>query len=225
MEESQQNSENQINQEPQVEEKPSNPEVGFPLSQQKTKKKSNVLVFIILGVVILVGGIIFFVTKGKKDTELVSPTPASEGVTISTPSSTEAPEAVDKADVAIEVLNGTGIPGEASYLQDKLKVLGYSDIEVGNADEQDQTITTVTFNADLDEANKNEIQTELEKLYKDVTVKTSSSLSVDASIVTGLKKGATAKPSPTATPTAKPSPTATATGTASPTPTATATPL
>lgn len=225
MEESQQNSENQINQEPQVEEKPSNPEVGFPLSQQKTKKKSNVLVFIILGIVILVGGIIFFVTKGKKDTELVSPTPASEGVTISTPSSTEAPEAVDKADVAIEVLNGTGIPGEASYLQDKLKVLGYSDIEVGNADEQDQTITTVTFNADLDEANKNEIQTELEKLYKDVTVKTSSSLSVDASIVTGLKKGATAKPSPTATPTAKPSPTATATGTASPTPTATATPL
>ena len=221
MEESQQNPENQINQEPQVEEKPSTPEVGFPLSQQKTKKKSNVLVFIILGIVILVGGIIFFVTKGNKESELVSPTPTSEGIIINTPSATETPTPVEKADVAIEVLNGTGISGEASYLQDKLKVLGYSDIEAGNADEQNQTITTVTFSGTIDEANKALIQTELEKLYEDVTVKTSSSISVDVSIVTGLKKGATAKPSATATPkaTVTATPTATATGTASPVPT------
>jgi len=221
MEESQQNTENQMNQEPQVEEKPSTPEVGFPLSQPKPKKKGNMLGFIIVGIVVLVGGIIFFVTKGKKESELVSPTPTSGGIVINTPSATETPTPVEKADVAIEVLNGTGIAGEAGYLQDKLKVLGYSDIEVGNADEQSQTITTVTFSDTLDEANKTAIQTELEKLYEDVTVKTSSSISFEVSIVTGLKKGATAKPSATATPkataTASPSSSASPTVSASPT--------
>jgi len=204
MEESQSNTENQVNKKPQVEEKTSNPEVGFPLSQSKTKKKTNILVFIILGILILVGGIIFFVTKGNKESELVSPTPTSEGIVINTPSATETPEPVDKVDVAIEILNGTGISGEAGYLQGKLRDLGYTDIEVGNADDQDQTVTTVTFSVDLDETNKDEIQAELEKLYEDVTVKTSSSISVDVNIVTGLKKGATPKPSATATATASP---------------------
>ena len=220
MEESQLNTKNQANKESQVEEKTSNPEVGFPLSQSKPKKKTNTLVFIILGIVILVGGIIFFVTKGNKESELVSPTPTSEGIIINTPSATETPEPVDKVDVAIEILNGTGISGEAGYLQGKLRDLGYTDIEVGNADEQDQTVTTVTFSTDLDEANKNEIQAELEKLYEDVTVKTLSSISVDVSIVTGLKKGATPKPSATATPEPSATSTATASPTASPPPSA-----
>jgi len=198
MEESQQNAEDQIKQEPQMEERTSNPEVGFPLSRQKTKKKSNALGFIILGIVILVGGIIFFVTKGKNESEMVSPTPTG-GITINTPSATQTPEAVDKEELTIEVLNGTGTTGDASYLQGKLKSLGYTEIETGNADEQDQTITTVTFSDTLDEENKKEIQEELESLYEDVTVKTSSSLDFDVSIVTGLKKGQTAKPSATAT--------------------------
>jgi len=203
MEESQQNAEDQIKQEPQMEERTSNPEVGFPLSQQKTKKKSNALGFIVLGIVILVGGIIFFVTKGKNESEMVSPTPTG-GITINTPSATQTPEAVDKEEVTIEVLNGTGTTGDASYLQGKLKSLGYTEIETGNADEQDQTITTVTFSDTLDEENKKEIQEELESLYEDVTVKTSSSLDFDVSIVTGLKKGQTAKPSATATTSASP---------------------
>ena len=203
MEESQQNAEDQIKQEPQMEKRTSNPEVGFPLSQQKTKKKSNALGFIVLGIVILVGGIIFFVTKGKNESEMVSPTPTG-GITINTPSATQTPEAVDKEEVTIEVLNGTGTTGDASYLQGKLKSLGYTEIETGNADEQDQTITTVTFSDTLDEENKKEIQEELESLYEDVTVKTSSSLDFDVSIVTGLKKGQTAKPSATATTTASP---------------------
>ena len=220
MEESQQNTDNQVNQEPQVEERTSNPEVGFPLSQQKPQKKNNMLVFIILGIVILVGGIIFFITKGKKESELVSPTPTSGGITISTPSATSTTAPKLKADISIEVLNGTGATGDAGYLQGMLRSLGYTDVEVGNATQTGQTITTVTFSDTIDEANKNIIQTELEKLYEDVTVKTSTTLDFDASIVTGLKKGQTPKPSATATPkattTASPSPSGSASPTATP---------
>jgi hypothetical protein len=215
MEENQENTETQVSQEPQMEEKSSSPEVGFPLSQQKEKKNNGTLIFIILGIVILVGGIIFFVTKGKSQSGMVSPTPSSGGITINTPVPTETPEAKAKADIKIEVLNGTGTTGDAGYLQGKLKTLGYSDIEVGNASEQNQTVTVVTFGDSIDEVNKKAIQDELELLYEDVTVKTSTSIDFDASIVTGLKKGQTVKPSATATPTA--SPTASSTTTATPT--------
>jgi len=204
----------QVEEKSEVQQENTNPEVGFPLSSQKTKKKNGSLIFIILGIVILVGGIIFFVTKGKEQSEsMVSPTPTFQSIETFTPSPTETSEPVDKEEVTVEILNGTGISGEAGYLQGVLKTLGYSNIEVGNADEQDQEITTVTFSDTLDEANKSEIKTKLESLYEDVTVKTSNSADFDVSIVTGLRKGQTPKPSASATPEASKSP--------SPTPTAT----
>ncbi|MFC1625035.1 LytR C-terminal domain-containing protein [Patescibacteria group bacterium] len=222
MEEDQKEVESQTNEVPQVKEESKNPEVGFPLSSQKPKKKNNTLVFVILGIVILVGGIIFFISKGKKESgDLVSPTPTFQGIETFTPSPTETPEAVDKEEVSIEVLNGTGISGEAGYLQGELEDLGYSDIEVGNADEQDQEITVVTFSNTLDEGNKNEIKDKLEELYEDVTIKTSTTGSFDVSIVTGLKKGQSPKPSATATAEATVTPTATTTSSPTPTPTAT----
>ena len=50
-----------------------------------------------------------------------------------------------KGKIAVEILNGTGKPGEAGFLQDKLKALGYTKIEVGNATSQNNISTTVTF--------------------------------------------------------------------------------
>lgn len=222
MEETQETVQNQAEQTTPVEEtNQNNQDIGFPLSAKKPKKKGNLLVFLILAIVILVGGIIFFVSRSKRESEdLVSPTPAQ--LTTFTPSPVETLEPADKEDVSIEVLNGTGISGEASYLQGQLKSLGYDDIEVGNADSQDQTVTVVTFSNSLDEGNKNEIFEKLETIYEEVTKKTSASTSVDVEIVTGLRKGQTAKPEATATP--SPTPTATTTATATPTETPTETP-
>ena len=74
-----------------------------------------------------------------------------------------------------------------------------------------------------------EITKELEKVYKKVNTTTASTGTYDVKITTGLRKGATAMPSATAT--SKASPTATPKGTVtpsptpkSPTPTASATP-
>lgn len=191
------------------------PEVGFPMAQPKPKGRINKLVIFALVLLLLVGGGIFLFSRGSKDNNSgISPTPTVEGLTnpTSTPTETATPSPVDKSDVSIEIQNGTGIPGEAAYLQGVLKSLGYSDIKVSNADSDTHETTTVTFAKSLSSTIVDEITKKLESTYKDVETKTSSTQKTDVLIVTGLKKGAT--PKPTATPT--PTPTKTTTPTTSP---------
>lgn len=210
-----QNQETQV-QEPveKVEEKTQNsPEVGFPLSP-KSKEKSSKAGLIILIVVALLGIGIFFLTKRAGEKEIA---PTETPTVTSSPVPTASAEPIDRAEVSIEVQNGTGISGEAAYLQGQLRSLGYTDITVGNASSQDNEATTVTFKTGLNQQAIDEITSKLEDLYQDVTTKTSSTQTKDVVIITGLRKGQTPKPS--ATPTPKASPTATPTGTATPAPT------
>lgn len=195
------------------------PEVGFPVSKPPVSQKGNKLPFVILGVVILlaVGGI-FFLTRGSKEQAQPTETPQEE-VTES-PIPTASPE-IDRSKVQIEVDNGTGITGEAAYLQGVLRSLGYTNVKVGNASSQNSTTTTVTFNSSVASGVVDELTAKLQEVYKDVTTKTSSSLSVDVLVVTGLRKGQTPKPSATAAPSASPTPTSTGSATPTPTPTST----
>ncbi len=193
--------------------------VSFPTVGQP-KKSNGAKTFLIIGILVLVGILGFVIYKSATNKEEIStePTPfdnlttPTEGEVAPTPSAT--PKAIDKSKVKVEVQNGTGITGEAAYLQTQLKNLGYTNIKVGNAGQQDATITTVTFSKSLSSDVVDELTQKLKALYQTVSVKTSSTLDSDVLIVTGLRKGVTPKPS--ATPTVKPS--------ASPSPTPTATP-
>jgi len=207
--------EEQINQEA-PEEK--TPEVGFPMAAPKPKSKINKLVIFALVLLVLVGGGIFLFSRSSKDkTEEISPTPAVEGLTspTATPTPSATPTTIDKSKISIEIQNGTGIPGEAAYLETQLKSLGYKDFKVGNAEDQTETITTVTFAKSLASTVVDEITKKLEEVYKDVETKTSSTQKVSVLIVTGLKKGATPKPTTTSTPTPTKTPTASPTATPS----------
>lgn len=206
----------EISQIPEPVEEEKTPKVGFPMAQPKPKGRINKLVIFALVLLLLVGGGIFLFSRGsKEDNSGISPTPTVEGLsgTTSTPTETVTPSPADKSDVSIEIQNGTGIPGEAAYLQGVLKSLGYSDIKVGNAADENHQTTTVTFAKSLSAAVVDEITKKLESTYKDVETKTSSTQKTDVLIVTGLKKGVTPKPTTTATPT----PTKTTTPTATPT--------
>jgi hypothetical protein len=126
----------------------------------------------------------------------------------------------------VEVLNGTGVPGEASFLQKELEELGFENIEAGNADEQDQTETIATYSRELSATVADEITARLEELYEKVrTRRATVSGDFDLTITTGPRKktlGATS--SPTSSAKASASPTATAKATATPTSSPTATP-
>ncbi|KKR86751.1 MAG: hypothetical protein UU32_C0011G0006 [Candidatus Woesebacteria bacterium GW2011_GWB1_41_10] len=214
---------------PQVEQQEStNSGVSFPTVGQPQKAgKGKAL--LALGILALVGilGYLIFRSASSKEVQ-PSPTPTSSFAPVETPSPTSTAKPADKNKVKIEIQNGTGITGEAVYLQTQLKALGYSTISVGNASSQNNATTTVTFSKNLSSDIVDELTKKLKDLYKEVETKTSASTSIDVVIVTGLRKGATAKPSASATPKASATPTATSTSTAiaspTPTPTTTTTP-
>ncbi|MBX4205737.1 LytR C-terminal domain-containing protein [Candidatus Microgenomates bacterium] len=208
--------------EEQYQQQPQAPMINDQVPPQPIKKnKGGMKWLLIVILLLLIAGVAgFFLTQSQKEEE---PTPepttfVEETLPTETPSSTSSPKPADKSKVSIEVQNGTGIPGEAGFLQDDLKKLGYTKITVGNAETQDATTTTIVFGSTVSSDVKDELTNELKTLYKSVETKTSSTLTkTDILITTGLRKNATAKPSGSATPKASSSPTATAKPSSSPT--------
>jgi hypothetical protein len=221
-----QNQEVQTQEAPQETVSPPSSGVSFP-TVGEPKKSGSAKTLLIVGVLILVGilGFVIYKSASNKNTEnLGEPTPfenlntTSPNETVSTPVASATPVAADKTKVKIQVQNGTGINGEAAYLQTQLKGLGYTNISIGNSAQQNLTVTQVSFAGSLSGAIVTEITTKLNTIYQSVTTTTSASTAYDAVITTGLRKGATAKPSAT------PKPSVTPTPSTSPTPTPTATP-
>ncbi len=220
MEESQ-NTENQTQEAPQVS-SPVSSGVSFPTINNEPKKSGGAKTLLVVGILVLVGILGFVIYKSaakNSETPIVDATPyenltdtvPTEPTASASPSAT--PKAADKADIKIQVQNGTGITGEAAYLETQLKGLGYTDITVGNSAKQDLTATQVSFGSSVDSTIVSEITTKLKALYQSVTTTTSASTTYDIVIVTGLRKGATAKPSasPTSSPSSSPSASPTAT--------------
>lgn len=192
-----------------------NSRVSFPTVDSE-KKNGGARTLLIIGILILVGVLGYVIYRSAsgegEESELTEPTPYENMVTPigepePTPSSTASPSAaVDKEDVKIQIQNGTGITGEAAYLENLLKGLGYTNTTVGNSATQDETDTKVSFSSSVPASVVDEITTKLNATYQTVTKTSSGSTTYDVVVITGLRKGATAKPttSPTASPTATP---------------------
>jgi len=192
--------------------------VSFAPIPVKQKSKGGVKTFlgIFILIIFIVGGFLIFKDSGQKSSEPTA-TPEVGGVSVDTSSPSPTPAPVDKTKVVISIENGTGISGEAAYIRDVLKVAGYSVFKIGNAKTSDNVTTTVTFSSSLEESVKTEITTKLNNVYKEVTVANSSTQKDSVLIVTGLRKGSTAKPSSSPKPSVSPSPSPSASPSASPT--------
>jgi hypothetical protein len=182
--------------------------VSFP-SVGEQKKGGGAKMLLILGILILVGilGFVIYKSAASKSEitpleptpyeNLTPPTQTDNGASSPTPTAST----VSKGGVQIEIQNGTGIAGEAAYLQAQLKALGYTSVKAGNASQQNATATTVTFAKSLSSEVADEITKKLNAIYEDVNSTTVSSQTSDVVIITGLRKGATPKASATSTPT------------------------
>ncbi len=177
--------------------------VGFPELKKDRGNLAKVLFLIIVGILILVVGINLLKTKGVKlslsPTPTLQPTPSPYFVASPTPT-----VEVSRERIRIQVLNGTNIPQQAAKVKGELERLGYSDIEIGNAESQNYTITQVTFSPDVHQLLKDEILQKLESLYAEVKVNTSAIRGFDIQIITGYPKGYS---TPTPTTLASPTPT------------------
>jgi len=192
------------------------------------KNKKIIAIFLLVIAVILIAASFFFYLGNKKSSSEATPTPEAVDSIIMVdspePEATDEPEDVDMSDLTANVLNGTGIPKEASFVSDILKDLGYEDVEVGNASDQNQTVTLVVFSSNITKSMQDKVVSELEKSYKTVKSSTSSSAKYDVEVTTGTRTGSSATKAPTATPKASATLTPTVTPTTTPTSTPTATP-
>ncbi len=190
----------------------STPETVAERGRPNSDKKSKKIIWIIIAIVIIagiVGGVVYLLQTPE---EAMIEEASDISVEQVTPEPTPIPEPVDKSDINIIILNGTGIAGEAGFLQEKLEDLGYVGIEVANAEDTDHEVTVVIFSPSL----QDEILGELEDVYETVESETSELDDSDIEITTGLRVGQTPKPdvegasdsdtdeSPSPTPTAEP---------------------
>ena len=126
----------------------------FPAYPRNSSRKARafllVAIFIVVIAVTIVLGNMFLSSSQKESigvkveqptptTAQVTPTPS--GTVTSTPTPTEA--ALDKEELSVQVLNGSGTSGAASDLADVLKDAGYTVSSTGNADRFDYEETVI----------------------------------------------------------------------------------
>lgn len=192
-------------------------EAVFPYSspvQTKSKKPVTALVVSLIVLAALIGG--FFLMKQPKKVEEKQDVVVEE----KGPSPTEKPK-IEKSTVKIQVVNGTGTPGQAGVVVKALEEAGYSadNIKTGNAEKFDNKTTSITARDNFEEI-VNDIKSVLGSTFDKITV-VSPNLDADSEfdivIVTGGKifeeitptASVTEEPtlSPTTTPTSTPTPT------------------
>lgn len=141
-------------------------EIPLELETEKSSFLSKKLILIILAVVIiggLVGGGFLFLRARSSTTETgeepttkpesqVEMEEAADAEASPTASTTEAPKdeptKVDLTDYSVQVLNGSGVAGEAGKVKDLLETEGFEKFDVGNADSYDYTDTEVRMKKD-----------------------------------------------------------------------------
>lgn len=119
---------------------------------EEESEKSNYLWIIIptaLLVGALVGGLITYFSGISKFSS-VAPTPSpvatTESVSEVTPTATPS-STVKREDLKVQILNGSGISGEAGKAKTLLEGLGYKNIDTGNASSSDFVQTEIAIKA------------------------------------------------------------------------------
>lgn len=193
--------------------------VGFPQVREEKRGKGK-LIFIVLAILALVavGVWLIFGRGNEEENDFVDVTPTRfEQSSSPTPTFVE----IERDEIKIQVLNGTGVSGAAGDLKSDMETLGYSQITVGNADNQNYENTEVNFSDDVAQDVKDEIISKLESVYQEVDIKAGSVGEYDVRIITGYKKGYTPTTTPKPTTTSTPTPTGNLTPTLTTTPTPT----
>ncbi len=132
----------------------------FGLSENKGNKSKNILLFVIVFLLVALFSAAFYfyfigaIPFQPKDND-------GEVVPTQSPTSTPMPVEFNRAELSVQVLNGSGVSGAAGAFESFLEGLGYKNIEIGNADNSDYEDVTIQI--------KEEYKEFFELITKDIT--------------------------------------------------------
>lgn len=98
-----------------------------------------------------------------------SPSPTPTLAPTSTPTPIPEVVEVEKKDLKIQALNGTGIAGQASEVKDTLSEAGFTNVETGNGDNPEGA-TTITVYKNIPDDMTQEIEDALNSLFDNVII-------------------------------------------------------
>lgn len=146
-----------------------------------------ILGIILIAVVTLWGAISFGYMENPLSSKIITtPQPTANE---NSPSSLESTESANTTkDLKIQILNGSGIEGQAGKLKIELEDLGYQNIETGNVEQRDNKITTIKFGKDISLEDKKALLKKLENTFAEVESEDQENLEFDVVITTGSYK-------------------------------------
>lgn len=125
--------------------------LGFPASLKNNKL---FLVGLVAAILVLTGGGIFLYRKKSakipSTPEVAQATPSPQTEAEVTPEEEPTPtiETLNREDLKLQVLNGSGVAGTASKAKEFLEGLGYKDVDAGNADSYNYEETEISIRED-----------------------------------------------------------------------------
>lgn len=115
---------------------------------------TKILTAIAVVVVLACAGGIYFLLNSQQNSSQMATSTKEEPAVTETPIPTPTPEPLNRAELSFEVLNGSGVKGEAKRVADLLIELGYKVTKTGNADKDDYAQSELIIGSSLeDKAN------------------------------------------------------------------------
>lgn len=189
---------------------------------EETSGNKKWVVIIAIAILLGVGAAAFMFLRGSSSTTTTSTTTPTAFV--EEPTATPEPS-VNKADITIKILNGSGVVGEAGRVQKMLEDADFVVESTDNADNYDYETTEIQAKSSVSSTITEEISELLSDEYTVDTSQLGEDEETDIVIIVGVRKNApTAKPTTastattgTVTPTTKPTGSTTPTPSVSPT--------
>ncbi len=89
-----------------------------------------------------------------------------------------------KATITFQVLNGSGIPGQADTVRDKLIALDYTNISTGNAPSLRSSRTLIVYKSRIPEFQIREVSDAISSVVGEVTTQVNEEINYDVLITT-----------------------------------------
>lgn len=168
------------------------PQIDDAGQSEESKTPKGLLIVVVILILLALGVVGFVVYKSNAMSKAQitdAPIPTPEVSVVETPEATPTPGITDKSVVKIQVLNGSGIVGQAGQVATALEKDDFKTPDTGNYEGDKQAETVVNYTAGVDKTLVDEVVKVLKKTFTTVTAVASTSLTdFDIQVITGTDK-------------------------------------